>query len=263
MGSEVAIEAAAFGRGGMGIARTADELPRLIDAFQPGLVIVLVGINDVTWQRGVEQRYAREAANGCSEPAAASPSDFQILRRLSLAMNGRGRAGTSLVRGQLEWHSENLPTIRQRFQQIPEVVPTADPALVERFTRDLRRIVSDATRDGAAILLLGQPFLWKDDLPQAEQARLWFAVRTETGLVRASPGWLQREMRELNEAQRQMARKSGARFLDLEPLVPKDLDHFFDDCHFTDRGSAVVAEAVLPVALDLVRARQDRGRPPR
>ena len=66
-------------------------------------------------------------------------------------------------------------------------------------------------------------------------------------------------MARFNAAQREIALRHGARFVDLDALVPKDLDHFFDDCHFTDRGSRRVADEIFPTlrerALELVAGR--------
>lgn len=108
---------------------------------------------------------------------------------------------------------------------------------------------------GAAVVLLGQPTIWSDDLPDEARAQLWFPVRTEAGWVRASPGWLEREMKLFDDMQRRVARASGVSFVDLESAVPKDLVHFFDDCHLTDRGSVAVAEAAAESAAFALRGR--------
>lgn len=63
-------------------------------------------------------------------------------------------------------------------------------------------------------------------------------------------------MRATNDMQRELAARAHVAFVDLDPLIPKDLDHFFDDCHFTDRGSTTVAEALLPTATAILAERR-------
>jgi hypothetical protein len=70
-----------------------------------------------------------------------------------------------------------------------------------------------------------------------------------------------REMQRYNVAQREIATMHGAAYVDLDNVVPKSLEYYFDDCHFTDKGSALVAETVDPAALAAIlnRARRDRN----
>ena len=69
-------------------------------------------------------------------------------------------------------------------------------------------------------------------------------------------------MARYNAAQSEVAARHGARFLDLDPLIPKDLDHYFDDCHYTDRGSRRMADEIFPTLREGVLERM-AGRLPR
>jgi len=42
--------------------------------------------------------------------------------------------------------------------------------------------------------------------------------------------------------------------VDLNGRIPKSLQYFFDDCHFTDLGSARVAEELFPLVKERVDA---------
>jgi hypothetical protein len=75
--------------------------------------------------------------------------------------------------------------------------------------------------------------------------------------VRASTAWLAREMARYNEVQARVAQRHGARYFDLR--IPQTLDMFFDDAHYTDRGSAAVADAVYPSVLALAQAAAARA----
>jgi lysophospholipase L1-like esterase len=98
--------------------------------------------------------------------------------------------------------------------------------------------------------VVAQPVLWRADLPDADRALLWFPIRTPNGEVRPSPAWLAREMQRFNDAQRAIAARHGARYVD--PRLPATRDNFFDDCHFTDAGNRALADALYPAAAALL-----------
>ena len=60
-------------------------------------------------------------------------------------------------------------------------------------------------------------------------------------------------MARYNEAQRNTAEVRGVPYVDLDARIPKTLDYYFDDCHYTDRGSRAVALAVLPALTETVK----------
>ena len=37
--------------------------------------------------------------------------------------------------------------------------------------------------------------------------------------------------------------------IDLEKALPKDLEHLYDDCHYTAKGNAVIADAIAQALL--------------
>lgn len=96
-------------------------------------------------------------------------------------------------------------------------------------------------------VVLGQPTLWEPLPTEAERARYWFPIQTSSGAVRASPGWMLREMQRYNRIEGEVAAEAGFTFVDLEPILPEDLDYFIDDCHFTLRGSRRVAVGLSAV----------------
>lgn len=60
------VESAAFGRGGMGITQSARTLTHLLDRFRADLVVILLGVNDVTWLRGLDQGSPADDPSPCS-----------------------------------------------------------------------------------------------------------------------------------------------------------------------------------------------------
>ena len=135
-------------------------------------------------------------------------------------------------------------SIYRAYPAVNEVPRDPDP--IEEFeaaTQHLLRLLRDR---GVEVIVLGQPTIWKPDLSRDELDALWFPVNTANGYVRPSGSWLIAEMRRYNEVQRKLAKQYGMTFVDLDTKIPKDLEHYFDDCHFTDKGSRAVADLVRP-----------------
>ncbi len=249
---QINIETASFGRGGLTTAQLAEWARRELRGFEPDVVVVLMGVNDLTW-RGepdkelLRERPAQPAAQRKLSLAGRCAHTFQLCQRAAIVKQRVQMAIGRSTGRLLEWHSANLPRLREAYRSYPLVQnPERSPADLQSFERAMDEVVQAIQAAGANAVLLGQPTLWKADLSPEERAVLWFPVRHGGDYVRADPGWLQQEMHKYNESVRAVARRDHAAYLDLEPLIPKRLDMFFDDCHFTDEGNRVLAEAILP-----------------
>ncbi len=256
------IETAAYGRGGLRTAGLLHWARRELRDFDPDLVVTLLGVNDLSLNGGPGYRYdgrlepPPETAGAALERRCLALSE--LCRRVFLL---RDRAH---LRGRLEggravqWHSRKLPELRRERAALPERArPLRDPDPLREFSDASRELIAFLREAGAEVVVLGQPVLWKPDLAPAEEAALWLPLATPEGPVRAPGAWLEAEMRRYNEVQRAHAERLGASYLDLDARIPKDLEHYFDDCHFTDRASARVAEELLPLVREGVA---ERGR---
>jgi lysophospholipase L1-like esterase len=256
------LETAAFGRGGMRAADllswARDELP----AYEPDLVVTLLGINDLSWNGGADYRYEGRL-DLPSVAAAPGPKPrcqlfSELCRRLALARERLAHWRDLRAGRAVEWHSRNLEALRREHAARPfSEQLERDPDPIREFSDASAALISLLRERSVEVVVLGQPVLWKPELSAEEEAALWFPVETPEGPVRPSGAWLAAEMARYNAMQRRHAEALGAAYLDLDRRIPKDLDHFFDDCHFTDRASELVAEQLLPV----VRARLRPGGP--
>ena len=86
-------------------------------------------------------------------------------------------------------------------------------------------------------IVLGQPVLWKEKYDPDEFNRLWFSVSTPNGAVRTSGKWMKEEMARYNAVQELLAEQAQFVYIDMDARIPKTLEYYFDDCHFTDIGS--------------------------
>ena len=156
----------------------------------------------------------------------------------------------------VEWHSAGLRNLQTQYKALPfQDAPARNPDPIDEFRDNIDWLLGYLQKNGIATLVLGQPVLWKPDMTAAETDALWFAVSTPAGRVRTSGSWLLREMQRYNAAQTEIAKRHGATYLDLDARLPKTLETYFDDCHFTDKGSAAVAELIAPVARRVVESR--------
>jgi hypothetical protein len=128
-----------------------------------------------------------------------------------------------------------------------DTLPDLDPALRE-YRSNLEAMVGIAEERNVRLIYLTQPTLWRDDLTTDEEAALWLGgvgdFQTEPGHEYFSAGALAIGMDAFNETLLDVCHASGAECVDVASALPKDLSVFYDDVHFTERGSLLVAQSV-------------------
>ncbi|MBX2869990.1 MAG: SGNH/GDSL hydrolase family protein [Acidiferrobacterales bacterium] len=253
---QIRFESAAYGRGGIRAVDNAVWLSENLDAIEPDIVVTLLGINDLSLNGGenYQTRKIQEVLDKKSKSAAELCQEYlQLCRRgVSMARNiiqmYKLRSGTVV-----EWHSENLPARRSFYKSLAlEETPVRQPDPIEEFSDAINWIYETLSSNQIEFVALGQPVLWNNDMTQHELDVLWFPVATPSGPVRASPGWLETEMKRYSLVQKSATNNFGGIFVDLDSMFPKDLNMFFDDCHFTDAGSEYLAELIFPAVKDRV-----------
>jgi lysophospholipase L1-like esterase len=124
------------------------------------------------------------------------------------------------------------------------VVTTSFEGL-EPFKRNLKTIIDLARVDSVSVVLMTQPFLTKEAVSREEYQRLAMLNFEAVGpdrrwaLSTALEGH-----RQYNEAIRLVAWETGAQLIDLESMVPKTLEYFDDDVHYTAKGYDLVGDSV-------------------
>jgi glycine/D-amino acid oxidase-like deaminating enzyme len=92
------------------------------------------------------------------------------------------------------------------------------------------------------------PSLWKEPMSPQEDAALWMGWVNHGELNLDTPT-LRAGIAAFNRALREHAAARGHRLIDLDAAVPRDLLHFYDDCHLTARGNEVAARAIVDALL--------------
>jgi lysophospholipase L1-like esterase len=252
------IHTVSYGRGGDRALETALWVEAMFEETKPDIVITLLGINDLTWggagkNRDVKARLAAAGPNRQSRFGTLCIEISQLCRRLQqVATQFDIRKG--LFRGtKVEWHTSILPSYRENYRKLPHVSElTRNPDPIDEFGTALHSLLDFLKKKNAAVIVLGQPVLWKPHLSAEEYESLWFYVNTPTGPVVPPGSWLLREMTRYNSLQATEAQSFGFKYVDLDAALPKTVAYYFDDCHFTDKGSERVADAVFPVLESLV-----------
>lgn len=263
---KIAVEVLAYGRPGHTIVESLAFARLHLARFEPDLIITLDGINQLAWRGGPDYRYdgssiAPEAgrARWLARLEDSCLAASQLCRRTRVAKN-RLQIWWALQRGRaLGWQAEELPTRRAEYAALPFVAePRRNPDPIREFGDAVDALLTWVVSQQLDAVVLGQPVLWRPVPSDAERAVFWFPIQTPAGSVRADPGWMEREMRRYNGRQAEVARRHGFTFIDLDPILPKDLEHFIDDCHFTNRGSRLVAESITGAVRERLLARAEQ-----
>ncbi len=143
-----------------------------------------------------------------------------------------------ILTGGLIWHAN--------WRETAVDYPVVRYASIPAFEAYLSAAVHYVQADGAAILLMTQPAIYKQAIARNEEARLRFAkdfCRTNKSLLRSEYPTTQSMMRALNEFNlrtKAIARSNQVMLLDADQLIPKNLSNFSDDVHYTAAGAQIV-----------------------
>ena len=128
--------------------------------------------------------------------------------------------------------------------------PMEDFVSLDRFERNLGRIVELARGDGARVVLVTQPSAYAAGVERLGEHPLWFNRRfcltREDYLRRTYPdvATMARAMDGFNDVVRHVAACSGARLAEGAREMDGRIEYFVDDVHYTQEGAAKLASIV-------------------
>lgn len=257
----VRIEVGAYGRGGDTVLDSYIWLQSNLALFSPDIVITLLGINDLCWgnrnpvkkdnnhqthQQNIENVFSKDYPQWKKTLRNFS----QIYRHVSKILESTAIRKAIRQGVAIPWAAGYLPIVRDAYKKYPFVeYVTRRPDPIGEFEKILSNLLNDLKKQNIITIVLAQPVLWQKKMrPDALEA-LWFPVATESGYVRASTEWLETEMNKYNQVQKKCAEANGFIYIPLDMYIPKTTENFFDDCHFTDKGNQMVADAMYPALL--------------
>ena len=225
-----------------------DYLFRLQE-FKPDLVILCHAMNDL---------YRGFSAPGVALPGTSYQSDYSHFWAVLAPIIQEHETGrpweVPLKMGKLarqylysDWRPQPWggsfleyfcgPALREtEFTEFPSI---------GAFERNLRSIVEIYRLKGSDVILATQPSLYKDNMTKAELRRIGIPQRyVREGNRIASIATMKRGMDAFNDVIRRVANEFRCGFVDLEPLVPKTIDHFANDVHYTALSNRLIGEAL-------------------
>jgi len=202
-------------------------------AMEPDLIVVLHAINDM--RATLSERFdpTHYADRRPPKPPRLGDVLTENVRLLDLADRLKDRLKT-----------DRDTRMRARAEGVPYTEGVDPTAGLDYFTRYLRMLALLCRDADVPLVLCAQPSIYREDLDQEELDSLWMGL-INRGELNLDPATLAQGMRAYNQRIREVSEAWGVRFVDLDAAVPKDLVHFYDDCHYTTQGSAKVAEALI------------------
>ena len=237
------------------------------------VVLLLVGINDfiIRLARGkayqpeppVEQLRPDRYESLMDRSFAVWPGadrHLPILKRTEIYRRWRrfrrrhvSPPSSAIVQDRAGQFYQRFRSHRRRASAIRETLPDLSSAL-DKFERNLVRIIDCARVAGLRLVFLTQPCLWHPDLSEEERALLWaggVGVRHqfEPGHPYYSPAALAEGMDRFNRRLMRVCARQKVEVLDLHHQIPKSSDFFYDDMHFNEKGSSLVAARIADYLL--------------
>lgn len=129
-------------------------------------------------------------------------------------------------------------------------VPKADRVTVDHwrslapFARNLENFARIARGKGFQVLIATEPYLYRPDSSDREREVFLFPMTCRENGKQPDIISMKNGMDAFNAKSRQVADECGVFFFDLEAQIPKSLDYFYDDIHYTLKGNTAVAESL-------------------
>ena len=211
--------------------------------LKPDLVTIYHGINDLVPGMCPEFRPDYSHFYGFYHKVGALETDLELTVRTPFDPLLDWSAAYRLCQRRLAQRE------RSRFRE-PAYFATRPASRVSgpgpaAFERNVRATIRLARADGAKVLLCTFPYSLRHDMPRRDRNRWgqfgWSKFLTIDGVIDG----LQRH----NVILTQVARQEHTLLCDLERVVPKDTEHFFDSCHLTPKGQEVAAQALAKTIL--------------
>jgi len=107
---------------------------------------------------------------------------------------------------------------------------------------------------GFKLVIGRQATLIKPEISEKELYAMWEILRMRHGGKRLAWSVIMDGLNRVKDAQKQFAKDNGLTYVDVESVVPKDLEHFIDHVHYSERGEESVGKAW---AVNLIKSERE------
>ncbi len=124
---------------------------------------------------------------------------------------------------------------------------------LDEYRTYLLQVAKLAREQEIKLILLTQPFLWRENMPEEELQQLWFGCVNGEPYICYVPEVLAEGMREYNQVLLEVCAEEKLRCVDLANLLPQSFDYMHDDVHFSEAGARKVAEILAGELAEVVK----------
>lgn len=192
--------------------------------FKPDIVIVMHAINDLLHN---------------ADFSALSIGDFKSDYSHFLGPTYR------MIKRKTFWSSVFSIFKKVWFFKKKEIVDTDIFPGLDSFKYNLNALIKLAKNDNTQVILMSQPHLLKDQMTDQESKSLLMVNYEAVGETKR---WNSRTalsgMNQYNLATKSVARSNNVHLIDLEKALPKTLEYFNDEVHYTDRSFDLLADFI-------------------
>ncbi|MEX2216385.1 MAG: SGNH/GDSL hydrolase family protein [Phycisphaeraceae bacterium] len=121
------------------------------------------------------------------------------------------------------------------------VMPDVSAGLLA-YEGSLKKLLERGRELDIKVIFMTQPTIWTEH-PSPETQALMIGLGAKESYI-YSMAVSARLMQAYNDQLLAFCRREGVPCIDLAAMVPKTIENFYDDCHYTEKGAEVVAEVV-------------------
>jgi lysophospholipase L1-like esterase len=202
--------------------------------WKPHVVIVMHAFNDIF-----------QASEGRLTTGTFRPDYGHFFGALGMRVNPKDRFASAIgATLSQNWLARTWYSDLRRRPPLPARPPVDLLRALPSFEGNLVELVRRVRDDGAAVVLMTQPYLYRDDMPEAEVRALFYGYYYQDYAQVPTVAEQRAAMDAFNDAARTVARTHGAPLIDLERALPKSSTLLYDDVHYTADGARQVAALI-------------------
>ena len=122
----------------------------------------------------------------------------------------------------------------------------------KEFENYLSQLVELIRQDGAQPILVSQGHMYRENLTKEENSKIWMSrAFCEKDSKFPNIQSLAKAMDAYNATTKKVTEQFQIPFVDADPHLPKNLEHFIDDVHYTTLGSTKLATLISKYILEI------------
>lgn len=202
-------------------------------------LVVLCGVNDL--------ELALRGTDAARQPSAPWLWSQLALPKLVVRSWSRWTAASRMAAEDPEGRNYLARRAERAAAEISNETPSLESAIAA-YRERLKRIAEICRQRGVRLVLVEQPVLWREDLPEDVTRLLWLGRLPDGRYLSARD--LRLAMDAFNLAMRDVAHDANVTFVDTSSMTGRP-ELFYDDCHLNERGAQELAGLVFADLLDV------------